>query len=319
MTIGVIGGGRWGSTLATLLSDQHRVVLACLETDAARLLSNRSIPYVPGFKIPKSVTITAQGDRLHRCELVFIAVPGQNLVESWQQWNQHIRGMTVIATKSIGVRDQKLLLPLDMINASEAAFFGSAAFPQGLLAGSPTMGTVYTKLDKIALAVQAVFPQKILRVYTSADVIGGQIGSALKNVIALASGIAKGMGFDEMTQATLISRGSREMELFARAHGGRRATFAPGSTIHADITGTSTSLDSHNLLGGMAIAAGTPVGEVTRQIGTIEGIHTLSELRKLPKVLDRMPIANAVSRIIFDGVPLRDAAEELLSRSLKAE
>lgn len=321
MKIGVIGVGRWGCTLASILQhDANEVKLFGLKSDIAELVRMR-------WKIPHTdclmnwgVQVTSCHDGLPECEVVFIAVDGQNLSPCWQQWRYSIKGIVAVAVKSIYTEKGKLILPLDLIKnpSNQVVYFGSAAFPEGLMTGSPAIGTVFSTSGEKAKIVQELFPKELLRVYTSSDINGGQIGSALKNVIALASGITWGLGFDEMTRAAIVSRGLFEIRQFARQKDAHEDTFAAGSSALADCIGTCFSTNSHNLQAGIALAEQISIQEIIDELGTVEGFHTIKIVREIDGALDQMPISTAVAKIALDGVPPRDAMRELLDRPLKS-
>lgn len=311
MNIGIIGAGRFGLTLAEMIfhTDNH-VTVFCLPGE----LHPKFIPHTC-FDFNPRIEMQTEIDGLSDCEVVFIAVDGKHLASCWDQWGSTINGIAAICVKTIDAKDGKLILPTDLFPHKKSVFCASAAFPEGLLRRSPTSGTIFGP-KKYSEIVRGALPKRILRTYHSDDIIGAQLGSALKNVIAIASGVAYGLGFDIMTRATICNRGSFEIMRFAVANGALMKTFCPGSSILADLTGTCFSDDSHNLMAGKAIALGTSISLLTPVIGTIEGIQTTRVLTELPGALCDMPISNAVADILFHGVSPEQAIDILLNRPL---
>lgn len=320
MRIGIIGAGRWGCTLANLFQRAKKDVrIFCLEEDKERLEISRQIIHTEELFLDIGIMLETDAELLYDCDIVFIAVDGKNLSHSWDQWREYISGTLVLAVKTLDVIDQRLVLPTDLIDYKNMVYFACAAFPEGLLngAGSPTIGTVYGP-DELTSMVKAFFQQDIIRVYTSNDLVGGQIVSALKNVLAIASGIAFGLGLDEMTRAAIVSRGLYEMRRFGSHYGAMPSSFADGSSGLADTIGTCYSHNSHNFLVGVRIGCGSYDEKGSEyQIGTAEGVRTAGKLRELPHDQKQlMPIASAVAKIIFDGVDPRVAMKELMGRPL---
>lgn len=317
--IGIIGAGRWGGTLAKIFADYgHEVLLFCLESEELQLNSKRQILHTKNFSIPKSVKITADKSLAKDCEIVFMAIPGKIFKDVWNEYEDCIQDAVVVnASKMIDFDENDLILPHQIIQRENYAHFASAAFPEGLSQNSPTIGTLFSKND-MSEVIKNLFPQSLLRVYTSEDVIGGEIGAALKNVIAIASGAANQLGFDEMTRASLASRGAREIRIFAEQHGAASSTFADGSTFLADLIGTCFSKNSHNYKAGEEIVFGLPLEVIEHGVGTVEGFHTLSVLNKIG-AFPKMPISNAVYSMVYGKLSQKEAIDELLSRSIKHE
>lgn len=317
MKIGVIGAGRWAGTLANLLLwNGHEVVIFCLTEDLTRIKNNRQILHTKDYYLDERAVLTAEPLLLPSCEAVFVAVDGKNLEACWKQWGSSVTGVLAIAVKTLNVIDNKLVLPTDIVDHDNTVYFASGAFPEGLLAGSPAIGTLYGP-EQSTKTLKEVFPQKYLRIYTSTDIVGGQIVSALKNVIAIACGIAMGIGLDEMTRAAIVSRGVYEMRRFGTVYGAKAETFGDGSSGLADAIGTCFSNFSHNLQVGKLLAEGKfDQSAIENKIGTAEGILTVHKLMLLPGALGMMPIAAAVAKVAFMGVNPEVAMQELMARPL---
>lgn len=316
MTIAVIGGGRWGCILAMLFHlAGHKVKLACRTEDAERLRKDNRIPHT-NYRLDEGIAIVTEGRGLSDCEIVFIAVDGKNLRSCWEQWGQFVQGIVAVAVKSLDVSEGKLVLPMDMIDYERVVYFASGAFPEDIMSDSLVVGALYGDRE-LALKVRTVIPQEKIRTYLSPDLIGGQICSALKNVLALAAGMASGLKQREMTVAAVIGRGLSEISRFAISMGGYPATFDLGSAVSIDTIGTCISKDSHNFRAGRMLAKGFTIDEVENEIGTVEGIWTAMALRRvLGWELNNMPICSAVVSILFDGISPELALQKLRERPL---
>ncbi len=317
MKIGVIGAGRWGCTLAHLVQTAgHKTIVFCLSSDIKRL-NTHAVTDTRLSQLLESIELTLDKDKLTGCQLIFVAVPGKNLVDCNTQWElQKIEVPIVMAIKALycGL-GRDLVLPTDLL-FRDYAYFACGAFPEGILNGSPAIGTVYCASRNLGEMVRDSLPIKLMRCYTSSDLKGGQIGAALKNVIAIACGIAYGMGFDEMTLAALISRGAREISRFACIRDAHAETFADGSSFLADLMGTAYSPHSHNRQAGILLASGVTRDQLEQSIGTVEGIHTVGALDILQWPYSHLPICKAVSEVLR-GLPPKKAMENLLNRPLK--
>lgn len=317
MKIGVVGAGRWGMTLAHLFQTAgHKAIVFCLLSDIKRL-NTHAVTDTRLSQLLESIELTLDKDKLADCKLVFVAVPGKNFVDCDTEWELHkIEVPIVMAIKALycGL-GRDLVLPTDLL-FGDYAYFACGAFPEGILNGSPAIGTVYCASRNLGEMVRNSLPVKLMRCYTSSDLKGGQIGAALKNVIAIACGIAYGMGFDEMTLAALISRGAKEISCFAKTQDARPETFADGSSFLADLMGTAYSPHSHNRQAGILLASGVTRDQLEQSIGTVEGIHTIEALNFLEWPYSHLPICKAVSEVIH-GLPPRKAIENLLNRPMQ--
>lgn len=322
--VGIVGAGRWGSALAILLSQVgHQVTLLCLEAELEGLERKRESPYLPGFTIPEEVEITCSSET-QGMEILVLAVPGEFLQAAWDGWRHLIDDETIIVNvaKMIDCHENILILPSNIIGIEEHRFvhFVSAAFPQGLLAGSPTIGTAYSRDETSAKRVVNLFYGTLIRPYHSRDVNGGQIGSALKNTIAIGSGIAAGLGFDETTRMAIASRGLKEIRDFGCRHLSRPETFGAGTTILTDLGATCFSPYSRNLKFGQALATRTAQEARLSINGTVEGIQTTLTLANVCRdFAETMPISYAVWSIMTGKDTPMEALKKIMARPIKYE
>ena len=322
--VGVVGAGRWGTALSILLSGAgHQVRLFPLESELERLLRTRQSPYLENFIIPKEVSITAEIET-RDLEILILALPGEYLQETWDKWRPAVvKGTIIVNTaKMIECRDGDLFLPSQIINPDIFHFvhFVSAAFPQGLLRGSPTIGTAFSSDELSSKKIVSLFSDTLIRPYHSRDLNGGQIGCAIKNTIAIAAGIADGLGFDETTRAAIASRGLKEMRDFACSHLGHPETFGAGTTIMTDLVATCFSPYSRNFRFGQALVKKGHQEAQESIKGTIEGIKTTLALAGIcHDFAEKMPISEAVCSIIMEKTTPISAMKKLMSRPFKHE
>lgn len=327
LTVAVIGDGRWGCSLATLVArNGQKVTIYGLPESIDRLNTTRMIPCSEiGFRLPRSIKVKVHESRkgidydFVPADVVFIAVPGKNLQETWDHWKHFLltgndAPIIAVATKGLVSSCEVIATPLDLIKAEKKCFLAMAAFPEGILRSNPTVGTIYGHGDFQTVA--NVFERSPIRFYTSNDFVGGQIGSAMKNPIAIAAGAARAMGFDEMTINALVGRGANEIWKFAKKLGADNDILGPNSTILSDLFGTCNSPYSHHVQAGIELVKGTKSSELEEKIGTVEGIHTLKILREFASddYENHLPIHNVVGRMIFEGLPAKEALKELMDR-----
>jgi len=323
--IGIIGAGRWGTALAILLTKVgHHVKLFCLDEELSGLLESRQSRTLPSFSIPDVVEISSRVDDCLDRDFIFLAVPGANLKAAWDMWKVGIdkNAIVINAVKTIDVENRNLVLPSTIINRDgpHCVHFACVSFPEGLLRGSPTIGTAFAVNGHAAKMVVQLFSGTLIRPYISLDIVGGQIGSAIKNTIAIACGIAEGLGFDATTKAAIASRGLREMREFALHHMGHEETFGAGTTVLADLIGTCFGIFSHNHRYGLALANMSPEDAQKSVLGTIEGIQTTKVLSEVAESFqEKMPISFAVWSIISGTISPRKAIKQLMDRPVKLE
>jgi len=300
--VAIIGAGRWGTTLAIALSRLgHQVRLGTLQEECEELRHTRRSRTLSDYEIPENVTIDySQEVVLGDSHFVIFAVPGEYLRSAWQQWHRAIPNGNILinAVKTLDEDGGHLVLPSDILTPDcPFTHFACAAFPDDVLAGMPVMGTIFSKEKLAAEEVQQLFAGTSIRPYTRPDndIIGGQIGSAVKNVIAIGCGMAVGLGYRAMTQSSVVCRSMNEIERFAVRFGARRGTFVPQGAIMADLIGTCFSPDSRNFSYGRWF---TDPDSFAPVIGVVEGLRTVNILARLlgQEFSKLMPISAAILR-----------------------
>ena len=328
MRVAVVGAGAWGTALADLLAcNGHEVRIWALEPDvAAAINSSKQNPiFLPGFSLAQS--LVASGDHgavLGGAEFVVYATPSQHLRGIVRAGKAHLATSAVVAVASKGIEQGTLALMSDVV-AEEAGehpvvALSGPSFAAEVAARQPTAIVAAAADGSAALLAQDTLSSSTFRVYTHDDLIGVELGGALKNVMAVATGIVEGVGLGNNSRAALITRGLAEMTRLGVALGARGSTFAGLAGI-GDLVLTCTGALSRNRAVGVAVGSGRTLEEALAGKQTVaEGVTTTkSALALAEREGVEMPIATMVHRILFDGLSARKAVPELMARGLRAE
>jgi glycerol-3-phosphate dehydrogenase (NAD(P)+) len=327
MKVAVLGAGAWGSALAISLASQHAVTLWARDAEQIDTLARerQNARYLPGFIFPDSIHYSA--DLLHairRAEFILAVVPTSGFRALLSALTQAGNTAPVVwACKGFEPGGGQLLhqVAAASLPASVArGVLSGPSFAQEVAQGLPCALTLAAHDAAFAQDAVACLHNHHLRVYSSTDVVGVELGGAVKNVMAIAAGISDGMGFGYNARAALITRGLAEITRLGLALGGKLETFM-GLAGVGDLMLTCTGDLSRNRRVGVQLAQGQSLDAILKQLGhTAEGVHTCAEVLHLAGTLKvDMPITRAVHSVMFEGVPPRHALEALLSREPKAE
>ena len=327
MKIAVLGAGAWGTALAINLAARHEV---CLWTrnpaQFAEMSEARSNPrYLPGFDFPDSLQVELKLDRaLDRADLVLAVVPTSGFRQVLKQMAALGAKMPLIwACKGFEAGTAKLphqVVAEELDGKIQCGVLSGPSFAQEVAKGLPTALTLASRDETFAHAMALELHSPRLRVYSSPDVVGVEVGGAVKNVMAIAAGISDGMGYGYNARAALITRGLAEIGRLGVAMGGRPETFM-GLTGAGDLILTCTGDLSRNRTVGLRLARGEKLEAILGDLGHIaEGVNSAAEVLRLAQNMDvEMPITRAVCRVLFEGLPPGKAVEALLNREPKAE
>lgn len=331
MKISVLGAGGWGTTLSILLhSNGHDVMLWEFNPEYAKTLANyrENFYYLPKIKIPKEIEIT--NDLMSAAsgrELIVIATPTQYIRDSFKQLADFDFKNTVIVNVSKGIEIGTLKLVNEIItdiftkvNADNISCLSGPSHAEEVAKNVPTVVVCANPDMEVAKNIQKTFSNDYFRVYTSTDVIGVELGGALKNVIAIAAGIADGAGFGDNTKAALMTRGINEIMNLGLKMGAKKETFFGLSGI-GDLIVTCSSKHSRNRFVGEEIGKGKKLKEVLADMKMVaEGVSTAKSIHQLSKKLKiEMPICEQVYQILFNEKDPIEATKELMVRTLKEE
>lgn len=327
MKITVLGSGGWGTALSLLLlRNGHQVALwSYVEAESANLRQNRENPVLPGIPLPQELTLTADLECVRGSGVVVVATPSFAVRQTMGKAVGLLDEGTVLVSVSKGIEENTSLTLTQVIEEVTQGRFPIAALSgpshaEEVARDMPTSVVAAAKDRHIAEMVQDLFMAPMFRVYTTDDVVGVELGAALKNVIALCAGICDGLGFGDNTKAALMTRGLSEMARLGQAMGGRRETFA-GLTGAGDLMVTCTSQHSRNRRCGILIGQGALPRDAVREIGmVVEGYYAAASAMTLAQKLGvDMPITQAVWRVLYRGKDPKTAALELMVREKKPE
>ncbi|MFI5229772.1 MAG: NAD(P)H-dependent glycerol-3-phosphate dehydrogenase [Gemmatimonadales bacterium] len=328
MRCAVIGGGAWGTALADLLAgNEHDAVLWALEADVASSINrcHENQRFLRGLPLSPALRATnALGEALGGADLVVYAVPSQHLRQVATSGAAFVAADAMLAVATKGIERGSLSL---MTSVIEAVLPGRAvvgvsgpSFAVEVVAHHPTAVVAASHDDGAALGVQSALSNRSFRVYTHDDVVGVELGGALKNVMAVATGIVEGVGLGYNSRAAIITRGLHEMTRLGVALGARASTFA-GLAGVGDLVLTCTGALSRNRAIGVEVGKGASLEAALAGKETVaEGVATTASAFELAERLNvDMPIVQMVYRILFEGHAAANAVPELMARELRSE
>src|SRR5881296_3081937 len=329
--IGLVGAGGWGIALAKLLSDKAQpTTLWCRSAETYRELEEKRAhsTYLPNIALPAGVEVTRSLETaVAGKSLIICAVPSHAAREVMSSAAAHVNQETIVLCGTKGLEEESLktmsevLADIFGVRRSERhAFLSGPTFAVEIARGLPAAVTVAAYRDDVVETVQETLGTQSLRVYSSKDVIGVQMGGVIKNVIAIAAGISDGLGLGLNARAALITRGLAELTRLGLALGGRTETFM-GLAGAGDLILTCTGDLSRNRRVGLLLARGESLDAILKQLGHVaEGVLSAPSIEALAadKRID-MPITRAVCAVLFRGTPPRDAVQELLARDPREE
>ena len=329
--IGVVGAGGWGTALAKILADTgERVTLWCHGADSFRQIveTRENRAYLAGIFLPAELTVTQSlGETVSNKRLVICAVPSHVVREVFSRAVDDLAQTTMILCGTKGLEEGSLKtmgeLFVDLLGAGrqkDLAFLSGPTFALEVARMLPAAVTVAAADESIAKSIQQILSTQNFRVYTSADVIGVQIGGVVKNVIAIAAGISDGLSLGQNARAALITRGLAEMTRLAVCMKADPLTLA-GLPGLGDLILTCAGVLSRNRAVGLQIARGRSLQEITASTRTVaEGVRNTRSLYALAERLGvDMPIVGQMYQVLYAGKEPADAVRDLMLRSLKPE
>ena len=325
--ITVIGAGGWGTTLACLLSNKgYDVTLWVREKNVAEEINNTRINsvYLPDITLPDDLRITHSiDDAVKKARYVLNAVPAQYTRAVFKEAFPFIPDQAIIISASKGIERGTLLTVsciLKELSAHPVAVLSGPSFAKEVIKKLPAAVTIATEDKNIGFILQEMFNINNFRVYTHDDIVGVEIGGALKNVMAIASGISDSLGLGNNARASLITRGLVEMTRLGVAMGAKEKTFSGLSGI-GDLVLTCTSPLSRNYTVGIKLGQGMKLKEILDQTRSVaEGVATAESAFELSKKYNiEMPIIEQVYRVLYKDKDPVLAVKDLLERSLKTE
>ena len=326
--VSVIGAGGWGCALACVLCDNgHEVTLWSALPEEVKALSEdrENKAKLPGVHLPETITMT--GDLALACkdkDLLVFAVPSVFIRSTAKSASPWVREGQVIVSVAKGIEENTLNTMTDIIKEeipwADVAVLSGPSHAEEVGRRMPTTVVAGARSEATARFVQDIFMNEVFRVYISSDMMGIELGGALKNIIALAAGVIDGLGLGDNTKAALMTRGIAEIARLGYAAGGKLETFAGLSGI-GDLIVTCTSNHSRNHNAGVLIGKGYTADEAMAEVKmVVEGVYSAKAAKKMAeKYHVAMPIVDEVNHVLFENKSARDAMNDLLTRERKEE
>ncbi len=327
INVGVVGAGSWGTTVAAMAAVNAPTMLWARRAELAEQINREHIngDYLPQFPLPPELRATSSlEEAVSGADVLVMAVPSHGYREVAAEAAKYLRPWVPVVSLTKGLerssRKRMSEVTRDEMPGHPVAVLTGPNLAKEILSGQPAASVVAIDDNDIAAELQRIFSRPSLRIYTNGDVVGCEVGGVVKNVIAIAAGMAEGMGFGDNTRATLITRGLAEMTRLGVAMGGDAATFA-GLAGMGDLIATCSSKQSRNTMVGFRLGEGKLIGEV------LESMNMVAEgVKSSPSVLDLarrhsvdMPITEQVVAVCHQGRPAREALSALMGRSRKSE
>jgi len=324
----VLGGGSWGTSLSILLAKNNKDVCLWVRNNERldQMKKNKeNKKYLPEITIPDNLLLTNDySETIKEAKIVVLAIPSQNIRGLLNDIKNLLKDDTIIVNLSKGIERSSLKtiseVCSEIIPNNPYVALSGPSHAEEVAKDLPTTIVAASIKKECSEYIQEVFNSKTLRVYTNEDVKGVEIGGALKNVIAIASGISDGLGYGDNTKAALMNRGIIEISRLANRLGANKITFLGLSGI-GDLIVTCTSMHSRNRRAGILIGQGKTVEEALEEVGmVVEGIYTTEAAYKLSKKHNvEMPIVEELYNIIYKGKKAKESVDRLMSRDKKGE
>ena len=326
--VGVMGAGSWGTALALLLhSNGHQVTVWSINEEEVEMLSKEREhkSKLPGVKIPEDMVFTSDMETaIKEKDFLVLAVPSAFTRGTARNMKPFVKEGQIIVDVAKGIEEDTLMTLSQQIEEeipqANVAVLSGPSHAEEVGRGLPTAVVIGAKTEETARYLQEMFMNHVFRVYISPDMLGMELGGALKNVIALAAGIADGMGYGDNTKAALITRGIAEIARLGVKMGGAIESFT-GLTGIRDLIVTCASVHSRNRKAGYLMGQGKTMEEAMDEVKmVVEGVYSAKAAAKLGKKYGvALPIVDKVNEVLFEEKDPKEAVDELMLRDSKAE
>jgi len=326
--VGVIGAGSWGTALALLLyTNGHQIcVWSIVESEIEMLKKEHEHKdKLPGVKLPEDMEFTTDlKSAIEGMDMLVLAVPSPFTRSTSKLMSRYVADGQVIVNVAKGIEEGTLMTLSEIIEQeipqADVAVMSGPSHAEEVGRKIPTTIVVGAKTKKTAEFISTCFMNQVFRVYISPDVLGIELGGSLKNVVALAAGIADGLGYGDNTKAALITRGIAEIARLGMAMGGKLETFSGLSGI-GDLIVTCASMHSRNRRAGMLIGQGRTMEEAMAEVKmVVEGVYSAKAAMGLAEKYNiQLPIIEQVNKVLFEGKSAAEAVRELMLRDKKSE
>jgi glycerol-3-phosphate dehydrogenase (NAD(P)+) len=323
----VVGAGSWGTTVAHLLAHNVETMLWARDVDVALEVDRKHTNgrYLPGYELHPSLRATSDmAEAISSADMVVMGVPSHGFRSTLEAVGHHIRAWVPVISLAKGLEQGSNKRMTEVINEVLPGHpYGVLTGPnlaKEILAGDAAAAVLAMSDPTIATRLQDLFSTRLFRVYTNDDVVGCELAGALKNVMAIASGMADGLGTGDNTRAAVITRGLAELSRLGMAMGGDPFTFA-GLAGMGDLVATCISSQSRNRHVGEQLGKGRTIEEIVEEMQMVaEGVKTVAVVHELAAQYDvEMPIVDEVYRVVNEGQPAEEAYRGLLGRRVTRE
>lgn len=326
--IGVLGAGSWGTALSVLLHDNgNQVTIWSIDPVEVEMLSKEREhkTKLPGVQISEEIQITGEiQEAILEKDFLVLAVPSPFTRATAKKMRPYVAEGQMIVDVAKGIEETTLMTLSEQIKEeipqADVAVLSGPSHAEEVGRKLPTTCVIGATTRKTAEYLQSVFMSKVFRVYTSPDILGIELGGSLKNVIALAAGIADGLGYGDNTKAALITRGIAEIARLGVKMGGKLETFT-GLTGIGDLIVTCASVHSRNRRAGYLMGQGKTMQEAMDEVQmVVEGVYSAKAARKLAEKYEvSMPIVEQINEVLFENKSAAQAVDELMLRESKSE
>nr|WP_296958994.1 NAD(P)H-dependent glycerol-3-phosphate dehydrogenase [uncultured Mediterraneibacter sp.] len=326
--VGVLGAGSWGTALSILLHDNgHQVTIWSIDEKEVAMLNEKRehATKLPGVKIPEDIVITNEMEKaITGKDFMVLAVPSIFTRGTAAKMKPYVAENQIIVDVAKGIEESTLMTLSQQIEQeipqADVAVLSGPSHAEEVGRKLPTTCVIGAKSKETAEYLQSMFISKVFRVYTSPDILGIELGGSLKNVIALAAGIADGLGYGDNTKAALITRGIAEIARLGVKMGGKIESFV-GLTGIGDLIVTCASVHSRNRKAGYLMGQGKSMQEAMDEVQmVVEGVYSAKAAAKLAKKYEvPMPIVDEINKILFEGKDPKQAVDDLMLRESKSE
>jgi len=327
LKVGLLGGGSWGTTVASLVARNTASKIWARNIDTVNEINEQhtNSKYLPGAKLTKSLSACDTiEETVQDADVIVMGIPAQNFRHVLEEAKKSIRPWVPIVSLSKGLEKGSLLRMTEIIESvmpgHPAGVLTGPNLAREIIAGQAAASVIATVDDNISVALQKIFSTGLFRVYTNEDVVGCELGGALKNIVAIAAGMGDGMGAGDNTRAAVITRGLAELTRLGTAMGGRRRTFA-GLTGMGDLVATCNSTQSRNRHVGFQLGKGRALSEIIEEMSMVaEGVKSAPVVMELAKQFEvDLPISYEVNRVVNGEASAREAFRGLLRTESKSE
>lgn len=321
-TVAVIGSGSWGTALAVQLkrAGNNVILWSFKEEEARAILADReNKEFLPGVKIDEDITVTCKDEDVTWADMLVFSTPSKFVRNMAKRFAPYVKEKEIVVNVAKGLEEGTLLRLSQVIKEEipqcRTAVLSGPSHAEEVGKNMATAIVAASEDTEAAHEIQDTFMSPMFRVYTNTDVIGVELGGALKNLIALAAGTADGCGFGDNTKAALMTRGLAEITRLGIAMGGKKETFA-GLTGVGDLIVTCTSMHSRNRKAGMLLGQGRTLQETLDEVHmVVEGVINAKAAYDLSKKYGiEMPITNEINNVLYNGKNVKQAVYDLMTR-----